>query len=60
VDGGRVSEPDGFRDFVVARSPALIRSAWLLTGTRPGAAGWDQSTMRLMPSQRGIGTYMAR
>ena len=27
-----MSEPDGFRDFVVARSPALVRSAWLLTG----------------------------
>ncbi len=24
--------PNGFRDFVAARSPALVRSAWLLTG----------------------------
>jgi RNA polymerase sigma-70 factor (sigma-E family) len=29
---GAVVEPDGFRDFVVARSPALVRSAVLLTG----------------------------
>jgi RNA polymerase sigma-70 factor (sigma-E family) len=27
-----LGEPDGFRQFVVARSPALVRSAWLLTG----------------------------
>jgi RNA polymerase sigma-70 factor (sigma-E family) len=27
-----VQEPDGFREFVAARSPALLRSAWLLTG----------------------------
>jgi RNA polymerase sigma-70 factor (sigma-E family) len=27
-----VREPEGFRDFVAARSPALLRSAWLLTG----------------------------
>ena len=27
-----MTEPDGFRQFVVARSPALVRSAWLLTG----------------------------
>lgn len=26
--------PDGFRDFVVARSPALARTAYLLTGDR--------------------------
>lgn len=25
-------EPDGFREFVEARSAALVRSAWLLTG----------------------------
>lgn len=30
-------EPDGFRDFVVARSPALVRSAWLLTGNEATA-----------------------
>ncbi len=27
-----MSEPDGFRDFVTARSGALLRTAWLLTG----------------------------
>lgn len=35
--GCTVSEPDGFRDFVVGRSPALIRSAWLLTGSEATA-----------------------
>lgn len=25
-------EPEGFRDFVLARSPALLRTAWMLTG----------------------------
>jgi RNA polymerase sigma-70 factor (sigma-E family) len=25
-------EPDGFREFVLARSPALLRTAWMLTG----------------------------
>ncbi len=25
-------EPEGFHDFVTGRSPALLRSAWLLTG----------------------------
>jgi RNA polymerase sigma-70 factor (sigma-E family) len=29
---GRVQEPDGFREFVAARSASLARSAWLLTG----------------------------
>lgn len=27
-----VEEPDGFREFVQARSPALLRTAWMLTG----------------------------
>ncbi|HYU02579.1 MAG TPA: SigE family RNA polymerase sigma factor [Jatrophihabitantaceae bacterium] len=27
-----MSEPEGFREFVGARSAALVRSAWLLTG----------------------------
>jgi RNA polymerase sigma-70 factor (sigma-E family) len=27
-----VSEPEGFREFVAARSPALLRVAWMLTG----------------------------
>jgi len=25
-------EPEGFREFVLARSPALLRTAWMLTG----------------------------
>jgi RNA polymerase sigma-70 factor (sigma-E family) len=29
---GRSSEPDGFREFVEARSNALLRAGWLLTG----------------------------
>jgi hypothetical protein len=28
-----VTEPDAFREFVLRRSPALLGSAWLLTGT---------------------------
>jgi RNA polymerase sigma-70 factor (sigma-E family) len=27
-----VAEPEGFREFVAARSAALVRAAWLLTG----------------------------
>jgi hypothetical protein len=27
-----MSEPDGFREFVAVRSPALLRTAWMLTG----------------------------
>jgi RNA polymerase sigma-70 factor (sigma-E family) len=26
------TEPEGFREFVAARSPALLRTAWMLTG----------------------------
>ncbi|MDO8107231.1 SigE family RNA polymerase sigma factor [Isoptericola sp. b441] len=29
--------PDGFADFVAERSPALVRSAWLLTGNEASA-----------------------
>lgn len=32
-----MQEPDGFAEFVSARSPALLRTAWLLTGD------WSQS-----------------
>jgi len=32
-----VSEPVGFGDFVAARSAALVRSAWLLTGDETAA-----------------------
>src|SRR3954451_17565457 len=27
-----MGEPDGFREFVALRSPALLRTGWLLTG----------------------------
>lgn len=29
---GSMAEPPGFREFVIARSPALLRTAWMLTG----------------------------
>jgi len=45
VDGGRVNEPDGFRDFVVARSAALVRSAWLLTGNDDSAHDLVQTAL---------------
>src|SRR5215831_6055424 len=32
-----MKEPEGFRDFVAARSGALVRSAWLLTGNEASA-----------------------
>ena len=32
-----MGEPEGFRDFVAARSAALTRSAWLLTGDEMAA-----------------------
>lgn len=38
-------EPDGFRDFVVARSPALVRSAWLLTGDQGEAEDLVQTAL---------------
>lgn len=40
-----VSEPDGFRDFVVERSPALVRSAWLLTGSEANAQDLVQTAL---------------
>ena len=42
VDGG---EPDGFRDFVEARSQALLRSGWLLTGDWPSAEDLVQTAL---------------
>lgn len=38
-------EPGGFRDFVVARSPALVRSAWLLTGNEATAQDLVQTAL---------------
>jgi RNA polymerase sigma-70 factor (sigma-E family) len=40
-----VSEPDGFRDFVATRSPALVRSAWLLTGNEATAQDLVQTAL---------------
>lgn len=42
---GRPSEPDGFRDFVEARSNALLRSGWLLTGDWPSAEDLVQTAL---------------
>ena len=38
-------EPDGFRDFVEARSSALLRSGWLLTGDWPAAEDLVQTAL---------------
>ena len=42
---GRPSEPDGFRDFVEARSNVLLRSGWLLTGDWPSAEDLVQTAL---------------
>ena len=42
---GRPSEPAGFRDFVEARSGALLRSGWLLTGDWPSAEDLVQTAL---------------
>jgi RNA polymerase sigma-70 factor (sigma-E family) len=42
---GLPSEPDGFRDFVQARSGALLRSGWLLTGDWPSAEDLVQTAL---------------
>jgi RNA polymerase sigma-70 factor (sigma-E family) len=42
---GRPSEPDGFRDFVAARSNALLRSGWLLTGDWASAEDLVQTAL---------------
>jgi RNA polymerase sigma-70 factor (sigma-E family) len=41
----RPAEPDGFRDFVQARSPALLRSGWLLTGDWTSAEDLVQTAL---------------
>jgi RNA polymerase sigma-70 factor (sigma-E family) len=40
-----VSEPEGFPEFVSARSAALVRSAWLLTGDEATAHDLVQSAL---------------
>jgi RNA polymerase sigma-70 factor (sigma-E family) len=42
---GRPHEPDGFREFVQARSSALLRSGWLLTGDWPSAEDLVQTAL---------------
>jgi len=41
----RPAEPDGFRDFVESRSPALLRSGWLLTGDWSSAEDLVQTAL---------------
>ena len=40
-----LAEPDGFRYFVAARSGALLRSGWLLTGDWPSAEDLVQTAL---------------
>jgi RNA polymerase sigma-70 factor (sigma-E family) len=40
-----VQEPAGFREFVAARSAALVRSAWLLTGDEAEAQDLVQTAL---------------
>ena len=40
-----MEEPAGFRDFVAARSSALVRSAWLLTGDEAAAEDLVQAAL---------------
>jgi RNA polymerase sigma-70 factor (sigma-E family) len=40
-----VEEPEGFRAFVTARSPALLRSAWFLTGDEAAAEDLVQTAL---------------
>ncbi|MEN3362155.1 MAG: hypothetical protein V7637_6137 [Mycobacteriales bacterium] len=48
-------EPDGFREFVQARSPALLRAAWLLTGNRDTAQDLVQTALaRTWPRWHGL------
>ena len=39
------TEPSGFREFVVARSPALLRTAWMLTGDQAAAEDLLQTAL---------------
>ncbi|WP_114907833.1 SigE family RNA polymerase sigma factor [Ornithinimicrobium murale] len=38
-------EPDGFREFVVGRSPSLLRTAWMLTGDAASAEDLLQTAL---------------
>jgi len=49
------NEPEGFRDFVVARSPALLRTAWMLTGDAAAAEDLLQTALaRTWPHWRRV------
>ena len=49
------TEPEGFREFVVARSPALLRTAWMLTGNAAAAEDLLQTALaRAWPHWRRI------
>lgn len=43
--GSGLGGPDGFDDFVAARSPALVRTAWMLTGDRAVAEDLVQTAL---------------
>jgi RNA polymerase sigma-70 factor (sigma-E family) len=65
--GMGVREPDGFREYVTARSPALMRAAWLLTGNEAAAEDLVQSALvRIWPRwakldrEGSIDAYMRR
>ena len=40
-----MTEPEGFRHFVIARSPGLVRAAWLLTGDAATAEDLVQTAL---------------
>jgi RNA polymerase sigma-70 factor (sigma-E family) len=40
-----LAEPDAFRDFVAARSPSLVRTAWMLTGDMGSAEDLVQTAL---------------
>jgi DNA-directed RNA polymerase specialized sigma24 family protein len=42
---GRAADPEGFTDFVAARSPALLRMAWFLTGDETRAEDLVQESL---------------
>ncbi len=50
-----MAEPEGFAEFVAARSPALLRTAWLLTGDTAAAQDLVQVALaRTWPRWRTI------
>jgi RNA polymerase sigma-70 factor (sigma-E family) len=51
VKGAWVAESDGFRYFVMSRSPGLVRAAWLLTGDMGTAEDLVQTSLAKMWSR---------